>query len=412
MTATIAVIGNGVAGVSAVQALRSEGYDGRLFLIGDEAGLPYDRTTLSKAVLAGEKSAPPLLCAVDRYAALDVEVVVGRAVAQLDRARRHLLFADGAGLLVDRVLIATGAKARVPQLPGGALRGVGTLRTTANVLTLRESWQSGQRLVVVGGGLIGCEIAGTARKLGLEVTILEAADELLTRVLGRRVGAWCRQRLEALGVTVRLGTAVAEFVGSDRLTAAIGDDGTRFEADSALVCVGAEPATALAESAGLQCRRGILVDASGCTASEGVFAAGDAASWPLRSGGVRSLETYLNSQNQGAAVALAMLGRPVPTPQVPLSWTEIAGHRLQMAGDLEGPGELIARGRLGEEPAVLFRLAGGQVSAAVAVNAPRDFASAKRLVETGAVVAPGALGDTTISLRELQQATCVTNSAG
>ncbi len=123
MTATFAVIGNGVAGVSAVQALRSEGYDGRLFLIGDEAGLPYDRTTLSKAVLAGEKSAPPLLCAVDRYAALDVEVVVGRTVAQLDRARRHLLFADGADLLVDRVLIATGAKARVPQFPGARCAG-------------------------------------------------------------------------------------------------------------------------------------------------------------------------------------------------------------------------------------------------------------------------------------------------
>lgn len=412
MIATIAVVGNGVAGVSAVQALRSEGYDGRLFLIGDEAGLPYDRTTLSKAVLAGEQSAPPLLCPADRYAALDVEVVVGRTVAQLDRARRHLRFADGGALLADRVVIATGAMARAPQLPGGALPGVGTLRVTADVITLRESWQSGQRLVVVGGGLIGCEVASTARKLGLRVTILEAADELLTRVVGRRVGAWCRQRLEELGVTVRLGTAVAEFVGSDRLTAAIGTDCARFEADSALVCVGAEPATALAESAGLQCSRGILVDASGCTASEGVFAAGDAASWPLRSGGGRSLETYLNSQNQGAAVALAMLGRPVPTPQVPLSWTEIAGHRLQMVGDLEGPGELIARGRLGEEPAVIFRLAGGEISAAVAVDAPRDFASAKQLVEAGAVVAAEALGDTTISLRELRQGMCVTGSAG
>nr|BAM76239.1 biphenyl 2,3-dioxygenase, ferredoxin reductase [Janibacter sp. TYM3221] len=412
MTATIAVVGNGVAGVSAVQALRAEGYDGRLVLIGDERGLPYDRTALSKGVLAGEQSAPPLLSPAERYAVLDVEVVVGRTVAQLDSARRHLRFADGGDLLADRVLIATGARARSLELPGGALPGVGTIRMTADVLTLRESWQPGQRLVVVGGGLIGCEVASTARKLGLEVTIVEAADELLTRVVGRRVGAWCRQRLEELGVTVRLRTKVAEFVGSDRLKAVIDADGTSFAAESALVCVGAEPATALAESAGLRCSRGILVDASGRTASEGVFAAGDASSWPLRSGTRRSLETYLNSQKQGAAAALAMLGRPVPAPQVPLSWTEIAGHRLQMIGDLEGPGELIARGRFGEEPAVIFRLADGEVCAAVAVDAPRDFASAMRLVETGAVVVPEALGDTTIPLRELQQAARLTSSAG
>lgn len=412
MTATIAVVGNGVAGVSAAQALRSEGYDGRLFLIGDETELPYDRTALSKAVLAGVKPAPPLLCPADQYAALDVDLVVGRRVAQLDKSRRHLRFADGGDLFADQVLIATGAKARAPQLQGGALAGVGTLRTVADVFTLRERWQSGQRLVVVGGGLIGCEVASTAHKLGLEVTILEAADELLTRVVGRRLGAWCRQRLEELGVTVRLGTAVAEFVGNDRLAAVISADGAQYPAESALVCVGAEPAVALAESAGLRCSRGILVDASGRTASEGVFAAGDVASWPLRSGGRRSLETYLNSQKQGTAAALAMLGRPVSTPQVPLSWTEIAGHRLQMVGDLEGPGDLVARGRPGEEPAIIFRLVDGEVSAAVAVDAPRDFACALRLVETGAVVVPETLGDTTIPLRELQQATRLTSNAG
>lgn len=404
MTATIAVVGNGVAGVSAVQALRAEGYDGRLVLIGDERGLPYDRTALSKAVLAGDRSDPPVLLPADRYDALRVEALTSRSVAHIDTARRSLRFEDGGSLVADAVLVATGARGRIPHVPGITLPGVGTLRTITDAQRLREGWQPGQRLVVVGGGLIGCEVASTARKLGLEVTILEAGDELLTRVLGRRIGAWCRRSLEQLGVTVRLNAAVDQFVGNDRLTAVVGAEGTRFAAESALVCIGAEPATELAQGSGLTCDRGIVVDECGRTSSPGVFAAGDAASWPLRSGGRRSLETYLNSQKQGTAVAAAMVGRSVSAAQIPLSWTEIAGHRLQMIGDLEGPGELIARGALSDGPAVIFRLMEGAVTAAVAVDAPRDFATAMRLVEAGAVVAPEMLGDISIPLGELHKA--------
>ncbi|NBM14226.1 NAD(P)/FAD-dependent oxidoreductase [Streptomyces sp. GC420] len=401
MTNAIAVVGNGVAGVAAVQTLRAEGYDGRLFLIGDEEQPPYDRTALSKAVLAGELSEPPVLLPADRFELLDVESVAGRAVTRVDTPARLLHFADGGTLAADRVLLATGARARVPQIPGFALPGVGTLRKADDVQALREGWQPGAHVVVVGGGLIGCEVATTARKLGLEVTILEAADELLIRVLGRRIGSWCREQLEQLGVDVRLNTAVAEFVGRERLAAVVSNDGTRLEAESALVCVGAEPETTLAESMGVSCDRGIVVDESGRTSSPGVFAAGDAASWPLRAGGRRSLETYLNSQKQAAAAAAAMLDRSVPAPQVPLSWTEIAGHRLQMIGDFEKPGELVSRGRIGDDPAIFFRVVEGEAIAAVAVDSPRDFATATRLVESRAVVSPDALGESTIPLREL-----------
>lgn len=404
MITDIAIVGSGVSGVSAAQTLRSEGYDGRLTLIGSEPDLPYDRTALSKAVLGGDCPAPPCLVGADWYEEAQVETVFDRTVVQLDLTRMEVRLDDDRYLRADRILLATGARARVPAIAVGAPSGVNTLRTARDVQRLRQQWQSGQRLIVVGGGLIGCEVATTARKLGLEVTIVEAADELLQRVLGRQVGGWCRTRLEELGISVILSTGVADFEGTDMITAVTTSDGRHLEADGALLCVGAEPEVRIAERAGLACHRGISVDDRGATAIEGVFAAGDAASWPLQGGGRRSLETYINSQKEAAAVAGAMLGRDVHAPQLPVSWTEIAGHRVQMIGDIEGSGEYVMRGALDGGPALLFRLNDGRLTAAVAVDAPRDFAAATRLVERNAAVQPEILGDPATELRELVRA--------
>lgn len=405
MTSDIVIIGGGVTGVSAVQALRSEGYDGRLVLIGKERELPYDRTSLSKAVLSGDLADPPLLSPADWYDELQVETVLDMPVRQVDVTHKEVLLVGGRSIKADRVLLATGAGARVPVLPGADLPGVTTLRTVDDTRLLRQDWKPGQRLVVVGGGLIGCEVATTARKFGLEVSVLEVSDELLQRVLGREIGRWCRARLEELGISVRVNTGVAEFEGTDKITAVIDSTGRRFPADGALVCVGAEPESELAERAGLACGRGIIVNDSGGTAAEGIFAAGDAASWPLRAGGRRSLETYINSQKEAVAVASAMLGRTVHAPQLPLSWTEIAGHHIQMVGDIAGSGEYVMRGDPDDGSALLFRLMNGKVAAAVSVDAPRDFAMAVRLVEESARVNQHVLGDPSVGLRELHRAT-------
>lgn len=403
MISNIAVVGGGVAGVAAVQALRAEGYDGRLFLVGKEAEHPYDRTALSKSVLCGEKSHPPLLLATDSIADLRVEMVLDTTVVRLDVGHRELVLSNGVSINVDRVLLATGARARATTVPGAQLPGVVTLRTAHDTYELRRQWRPGQHVVVVGGGLIGCEVATTARKLGLDVTVLEASDELLQRVLGRRIGRWCRQRLEELGVAVQLNTGVAEFTGTDRLIGVIDTAGSVLSADSVIVCVGAEPETTIAEEAGLRCSRGVVVNDSGGTGAEGVFAAGDAASWPLRAGGRRSLETYINSQKQAVTVASAMLGSPIHSPQVPLSWTEIAGRHIQMVGDIEGSGSFVARGSLDDGPALLFRVDNGRVKAAISVGAPREFATATRLVDADVQVNQEALADSDVELRKLYQ---------
>lgn len=404
MTSHVAIIGNGVAGFSTAQALRADGFDGRISLIGSEAYLPYDRPSLSKAVLGGLLERPPVLAESEWFDEARVELLTGRTVSSLDAVARRIGFEDGATLAADAIVLATGSRARGLPLPGNQLRGVVTLRTYDDVQPLCRSWTTGTRLVIVGGGLIGCEVATTARKLGLEVTILEAADELLVRVLGRHVGAWLREALSAMGVQVELGTGVAGFSGAQRLEAVTAGDGRRFAADNALVCIGAEPADQLARQAGLACDRGVIVDDRGATSAEGVFAVGDVASWPLRDGGRRSLETYLNAERQAAAVAAAILGKGRSAPQVPVSWTEIAGHRMQMAGDIEGPGEFIVRGTLGDGAALLFRLSGGTLQAVVAMDAPRDFAVATRLVEARAAVEPARLGDLSNNMRDFLRA--------
>lgn len=401
MSGHVVIIGNGVAGITTAQVLRAEGYEGRISLIGEEAHLPYDRPSLSKAVLSGDLAQPPSLVPSAWSEEAGVDAISSRTAVRLDAASRAVFLDDGTRLAGDVIVIATGSRARRPALAGATLIGVATLRTFDDVARLRSDWTPGTALVVVGGGLIGCEVATTARKLGLDVTILEVSDELLVRVLGRRIGAWSREQLEALGIRVERGTGVREFVGEGGLTAVTTSDGRRLRAESALICIGAEPADQLARDAGLACDRGVIVDSRGATGAVGIFAVGDVANWPVRDGGRRSLETYLNAQRQAAAVAAAILGREGGAAQVPVSWTEIAGHRMQICGEIEGRGETVLRGKLGDGPALLFRVLDGVVRAVVAVDGPRDFAAAIKLVENAAVVAPARLADVSIGMRDL-----------
>ena len=402
---TIAIIGAGLTGAMAARALRAQGYAGRIHLIGDEPRQAYDRTTLSKTVLTGEQPEPPAIMDDAWYASANVDVQLGRRVSRLDVASRQIQFESGAALAYDRLLLATGARARRVAVRGCDLAGVHTLRDFADSLALRQALQTGQSLVIVGGGLIGCEVATTARKAGVKVTILEAGDELLLRVLGHRTGAWCRAELERLGVQVERNAQAACFEGEGRVRAVVCADGRRVAADLVLVSIGADPADELARAAGIACARGVLVDATGASSCPQVFAAGDVAAWPLRGGGQRSLETYLNSQAQAETAASAMLGQPVPVLQVPTSWTEIAGHRIQMIGDAEGPGEIVLRGDAQNgQPLVLFRLRNGCVEAATAIDAPKEFSVATRLVGARVPVCAGQLQDAGVNLRDLLKA--------
>ena len=405
MIKSIVIIGAGLAGATAAQSLRAKGYQGQIHLVGEEADVAYDRPSLSKDVLAGKLVEPPVIMDPFWYTSANIDLHLGVRVTGIDVVRRQVFFESGNPLAYDRLLLATGVRARRMAIMGCELAGIHPLRDSTDSIALRQELEPGKSLVIIGGGLIGCEVATTACKAGIKVTILEAGDELLLRVLGPKVGAWCRAELELMGVRVELNAQASHFEGKGNVGAVVCADGRRVVADVVLISIGAEPADELARAAGIACGRGVLVDATGTSSCPEVFAAGDVAAWPLRAGGQRSLETYLNSHMQAETAAAAMLGNPVPAPQVPTSWTEIAGHRIQMIGDFEGPGEVVLRGDVQNgQPLVLFRLLDGNVEAVTAINAVKEYSIATRLVIGRVPVSAKQLQDANFNLRELLKA--------
>lgn len=406
MSNSIVIIGAGLAGVTAARCLRAEGYEGAIHLIGDESRLAYDRPCLSKELLAGKVDEPAAILEPDWSKSANITLHLAERVTEIDVANRQVHLQSGGHIPYDYVLLATGSRARRIQAEGGNLPGIHTLRTYEDANRLKDSLATAKSLVIVGGGLIGCEVATTASGLGASVTILECGDELLLRVLGRETGEWCRNELERFGVHVERNAQALRFEGDERVRAVVCTDGRQIEADTVLVSIGAEPADDLARAAGIECQPGggVLVDATGKSSDPRVFAAGDVAAWPLRSGGQRSLETYQNSQVEAEIAARAMLGKPQPSPQVPSSWTEIAGHRIQMVGDINGPGEIVVRHNEKSDSRLLFRVLDSRVEAAISIDDPRDFSIASRLVTRGVPVSTPELTDPQFSLRDFLKA--------
>ncbi|MBV2133335.1 FAD-dependent oxidoreductase [Pseudomonas sp. MAP12] len=402
MIKNIVIVGSGLAGVTAARKLRGRGYNGSIHLIGSEKELPYDRPTLSKDVLGRRIEVPPKLMDDAWYEKEKIDLHLGDKAVAIDARQRSVTLESGLTLDFDRLLFATGIQPRTLSVTGGGLDGVHRLRDLRDCKSLLSAFEAGRNLVIIGGGLIGCEVATVARKAGLEVTIVECADELLTRVLGRQVGAWCREQLQALGVRVELRAQVESIFGERCVRSVMLFDGRELVADTILASIGGIPDDNLLSAAGIYCETGVLVDACGKTSCDEIYAAGDVAAWPLKQGGRRSLETYINTQQQAETASLAMLGDFQPQLQIPTSWTEIAGQRIQIIGDMNGPGEYVWRGELTSgEPAFVVRLLYGKCLAAVAINASRDFSVLSRLVISEIKVSTVLLSDTNVSLREL-----------
>ena len=402
MTQSVCIVGGALAGGTAAVTLRQMGFDGELFLISDEINADYDRPSLSKSVLCGQQECPPPLFESGWIESNRIELLPSTRVDKLHTDAGELVLSNGSTLRADKILLCTGSRARMPEIGGIARPGVFSLRTDLDSIAIRSSISTGSEVVIIGGGLIGCEVATSLVKLGCKVTVVESAPALLLRVLGE-VGNWMHSRLATLGVTVLLNSQVTSIEGNGHVTGVQLASGDKLSADVILVAIGAEPNAQLAVQAGLVCERGIVVDARGVTSNENILAAGDVASWPIRGGGRRSLETYLNSQAQAQIAAAAILGRAEPAEQVPNSWTEIAGHRLQMAGDIVGPGEILHRGAVGEGPSLAFRIREGRTEAVIAIDAAADFGVAKRMIDDQSSVLPDELRDQTIRLRDIHK---------
>jgi 3-phenylpropionate/trans-cinnamate dioxygenase ferredoxin reductase subunit len=372
VTRPIVIVGASLAGLRAAQAIRTAGHDGPVVVVGEEPHLPYTRPPLSKELLAGEHE--PEQCALPS-AKVDVEWRLGTRAIGLDLERREVLLAGDERLGYDRLLIATGARAR--HWPGALPDGVFMLRGLDDALALRDAFAAGPRLAVVGAGFIGCEVAASARKRGLDVTLIDIADQPMT-ALGPAVGARCADLHRAHGVDLRLGTGIEGFEGDGRLEAVRLSDGSRVDADIAVVALGAIPNTDWLADSGLELQPGVVCDPTlAARDADGVFAAGDAAAWPhpMADGGTIRIEHWTNAAEQGAAAARNLLAEPAerkPYEAVPYFWSDQYDTKIQSVG-LPARAErmTVLEASPDGDKLVLGGERGGRLVAAIAFNAPR-----------------------------------------
>ena len=398
MSRTFVVAGASTAGATAAFALREQGFDGRVVLIGDEPEPPYERPPLSKAYLRGDMTIEQMLLRpIDDYAAQGIELRLGERVTGLDVRERRVRVARGADVRYDALLIATGGRNRRLPVPGADLEGVHSLRTIADADRLRGELAPGRRALVVGMGFVGCEVAAALRGCGLEVVAIEPQPAPLAHVLGPEVGAALAEVHRRRGVELVLGELVAELHGRGRVQQVVTGAGRTVACDFAVAGVGMEPAADFLRGTPVAFDDGVLVDEHCRTGVPGVYAAGDVAR--LRGG--RRVEHWRHALEEGADAAAAMLGRPRERTGVPWFWSDQYDVNLQLTGR-PAPGDtLVFRGDPGTDCFSAFYVRDGAVTACLAVNRPRDVRQATRLISSARPVAPGLLADESADLKAL-----------
>jgi len=397
------IIGAGQAGLSAAAELRKRGYDAPVTIIGDEPHAPYQRPPLSKGYLSGETPAQRLwLKPAAFYEKAGVMLRTGVRVRAIDRASGEVIADDGARIGYDALILATGGQARRLNIPGASLPGVHVLRTLDEADALGGALNAARRLVIIGAGYIGLEVAASARKRGLEVTVLEAAGRPLARTASETLGYWFGALHRGYGVDVHAGASVVEITGKARAEGVTLADGETIQADLVLVAAGLAPDVSLAEAAGLACADGILVDANARTEDERIYAAGDAARFDSkRYGRSLRLESVQNAIDQAKAAAAAICGESFDYDPVPWFWSDQYEIKLQIAGLIEGADERVRRGDPEEGCFALFHLKNGTLIACEAVNSAPEYMAAQRMIGAGARPDPAALRDRAVAMRDL-----------
>ena len=396
------VAGAGLAGAKTAETLREEGFGGRIVLVGAESEPPYERPPLSKELLRGEHGREQTFVHEPGfYTAHDIELRTGAAVVSLDPGRRRLALDGGEELAFDALLLATGAHPRRLSIPGADLDGILYLRTLADSETLRTRLAGAGRLIVVGAGWIGAEVAASARQLGVEVSLIDPLSVPLERVLGVEVGTVYRDLHIAHGVEMLLGTSVAAFEGAGRVERVRTEDGRVIEGDLVVVGVGVQPATEIAAAAGLAVADGILVDARLQTSAPGIYAAGDVANHrPPRLGRLR-VEHWDTALHQGPAAARAMLGGAEPYDRLPYFFSDQYDVGMEYAGFARTWDRVVFRGDPATREFIAFWLVADRVVAGMNANVWDVTDPIQRLIRDRVAVDDRRLVDLDVSLEDL-----------
>ena len=380
MREPIVIVGAGQAAAQAVASLRSDGFAGDIVLFGDEPHLPYQRPPLSKAFLAGDTTASRLELKPETfYAEERVDLRLGQRVVRIDPVAQSVTTADDRATGYSKLLIATGTRPRALPLPGDGLAGVHHIRAIRDVERFRAEFAPGAKLVVIGGGYIGLEVAAKARVLSLDVTVIEGQARILSRVVSDETAGFLDGLHRARGVDLRTGAGVRAICGADRATGVELTNGEIVPADIVLIAVGATPNAELAAEAGLTVENGIAVDAATHTSAPNIYAAGDVTFFPSRLYGRRiRLESVPNAIGQAKAAASAMLGNVVDYDPVPWFWSDQYDIKLQIAGLSQGYDRTECEGDREASRFCVRYFAGDRLLAVDSINDPRSHMGARR----------------------------------
>jgi 3-phenylpropionate/trans-cinnamate dioxygenase ferredoxin reductase subunit len=397
------IVGAGLAGAKAAEALREEGHDGPIVLVGEEPERPYERPPLSKDYLRGESEREKAYVhPAAFYDEHDIDLRTGTGVERIDTGERAVELAGGERLPYDRLLLATGAEPRRVRVPGADLEGIHHLRDFADSDALAALLTPGRRVVVIGAGWIGCEVAASARQKGLEVALVEMGDVPLERVLGREVGSIYADIHRDHGVDLHTGARLDAFEGGGRVERVRLGSGAVLDCDFVVVGIGVTPRIRLAEEAGVDVGDGVLVSQRLETSAPGVFAAGDVANafHPFFGRKLR-VEHWANALNQPATAARAMLGKPASYDRLPYFFSDQYDVGMEYTGHAVDWDEVVLRGDPGTREFIAFWLRAGRVLAGMNVNVWDVTDSIKALITSRGPVPVDRLRDPGVPLDEL-----------
>ncbi|MCP3387799.1 FAD-dependent oxidoreductase [Bradyrhizobium sp. CCGB12] len=398
---TIVLVGGGLAAVSAAENLRRIGFDGRLILVSGEPHVPYDRPPLSKAFLSGSVQEAPLLRDAEFFSTERVEMVYGQA-ASIDLHQRRVCLEKGGSISFDRLLLSTGSRPRQLRAPFAAVSSLYYLQSLDDAKRLKTRLKAGAKVVVIGGGYVGLEVASTASELGCSVVVIDQASRLLQRSVIPEVSEHMLQLHRSKGVVVKLGVTISRLEQSaDGCRLHLSDE-TVVDANTVVVGIGSVPNTELAEAIGLHVEDGIRVDPSMRSTNPAIFAAGDVAShWNgIHDRQVR-LESWQNAARQGAIAAKAMLGQEASYCETPWFWTDQFGTNVQIVGVPASHDKVVIRGRREDNRFSILQLSEGRIVGALLVNDGRNVRPVREAIDRKAEVDTQLLADADVPLRNL-----------
>jgi 3-phenylpropionate/trans-cinnamate dioxygenase ferredoxin reductase subunit len=400
---TFVIVGGSLTGATAAATLRDEGFDGRVVLVGAESVPPYERPALSKEFLRGEQPFEEQYVREEAwYADHEIETRFGHRAVQLDVPGREVVLAGGERIAHDALLVATGSRNRRLDVPGASLPGVSDLRTVADAERIKEAASAGARIVCVGMGFIGAEVAASMRMLGHDVTVVEVFETTLYRVLGRDIGGALEGLHRDHGVRMLFNEAVASFEGDGRLESVLTSGGKRIDADVAIVGVGTEPSVELMAGTGLDQGGGIPVGPALETSVPGIYAAGDVARHEHPAFGSIRVEHFDNAIKMGQAAARNMLGAGAVFDDPHWFWSDQYDSQVQMAGFAATWDRMIVRGSIEDRSFCAFLLdEAGVVRSTVSLDWKRDVRRSFGLISAQIAPDPAALADPGVDLRTL-----------